>query len=140
MEGIDSGDDDSIFSHEPPFDFGDGDEELDGIFRSGVGWELLAPGAARRGRLRGAAGAPRGRGGGRGGGRAGVRCMQGRDGARRGARQAVGNPWRRVLDQGEESIGRRNVSDVMQNRRVKLSIHITNTGRNTRKERKYIFF
>ena len=41
MEGIDSGDDDSIFSHEPPFDFGDGDEELDGIFRSGVGWELL---------------------------------------------------------------------------------------------------
>ncbi|RLM54380.1 hypothetical protein C2845_PM10G16700 [Panicum miliaceum] len=41
MEGIDSGDDDSIFSHEPPFDFGDGDAELDGIFRSGVGWELL---------------------------------------------------------------------------------------------------
>ncbi|OEL22185.1 hypothetical protein BAE44_0016795 [Dichanthelium oligosanthes] len=41
MEGIDSGDDDSIFSDEPPFDFGDGDAELDGIFRSGVGWELL---------------------------------------------------------------------------------------------------
>ncbi|KAJ1260007.1 hypothetical protein BS78_10G199300 [Paspalum vaginatum] len=41
MEGIDSGDDDSIFSDERPFDFGDGDAELDGIFRSGVGWELL---------------------------------------------------------------------------------------------------
>lgn len=41
MEGIDSGDDDSIFSDEPPFDFGDGDTELEGIFRSGVGWELL---------------------------------------------------------------------------------------------------
>ncbi|KAG2607357.1 uncharacterized protein LOC120671212 [Panicum virgatum] len=41
MQGIDSGDGDSIFSHEPPFDFGDGDAELDGIFRSGVGWELL---------------------------------------------------------------------------------------------------
>lgn len=42
MEGIDSGDDDSIFSDEPPFDFGDGDAELEGIFRSGVGWELLS--------------------------------------------------------------------------------------------------
>jgi hypothetical protein len=41
MEGIDSGDDDSIFSDEPPFDFGDDDAELEGIFRSGVGWELL---------------------------------------------------------------------------------------------------
>lgn len=43
MEGLDSGDDDSIFSDEPPFDFGDGEVEeleLDGIFR-GVGWELL---------------------------------------------------------------------------------------------------
>ncbi|GJN38884.1 hypothetical protein PR202_gb27963 [Eleusine coracana subsp. coracana] len=41
MEGIDSGDDDSIFSDEPPFGFGDGEvEELDGVFR-GVGWELL---------------------------------------------------------------------------------------------------
>ncbi|RCV22278.1 hypothetical protein SETIT_4G208100v2 [Setaria italica] len=41
MEGIDSGDDDSIFSDGPPFDFGEGDAELDGIFRGGVGWELL---------------------------------------------------------------------------------------------------
>lgn len=43
MEGIDSGDDESIFSDEPPFDFGDGDAyaELDGVFRNGVGWELL---------------------------------------------------------------------------------------------------
>jgi hypothetical protein len=42
MEGIDSGEDDSIFSDEPPFDFGDGDAgELDGIFRGGVGWEML---------------------------------------------------------------------------------------------------
>ncbi|TVU08229.1 hypothetical protein EJB05_41626, partial [Eragrostis curvula] len=41
MEGIDSGDDESIFSDEPPFAFGDGEmEELDGIFR-GVGWEVL---------------------------------------------------------------------------------------------------
>ncbi|KAF8687819.1 hypothetical protein HU200_042758 [Digitaria exilis] len=45
MEGIDSGEDDSMFSDEPPFDFGvgdgDGDAELDSIFPSGVGWELL---------------------------------------------------------------------------------------------------
>ncbi|CAL5048826.1 unnamed protein product [Urochloa decumbens] len=41
MEGIDGGDDESMFSDEPPFDFGDGDAELDSIFRSGVGWELL---------------------------------------------------------------------------------------------------
>ena len=41
MEGIDSGDNSSIFSHEPPFDFSDGDAELDDIFQSGVGWELL---------------------------------------------------------------------------------------------------
>jgi hypothetical protein len=44
MEDIHSGADDSIFSDEPPFDFGDGEVEeleLDGIFR-GVGWELLA--------------------------------------------------------------------------------------------------
>ncbi|CAN6177454.1 unnamed protein product [Urochloa humidicola] len=41
MEGIDSGDDDSIFSDEPPFDFGEGDADLDGVFRNGVGWELL---------------------------------------------------------------------------------------------------
>ncbi|KAL6890218.1 hypothetical protein ACP4OV_008981 [Aristida adscensionis] len=40
MEGIDSGDDESIFSDEPPFDFGDDDGELDGIFGS-VGWEML---------------------------------------------------------------------------------------------------
>ncbi|CAN6207198.1 unnamed protein product [Urochloa humidicola] len=43
MEGIDGGDGHSIFSDEPPFDFGDGDADadLDRIFRSGVGWELL---------------------------------------------------------------------------------------------------
>ncbi|KAL6603798.1 hypothetical protein ACP70R_044159 [Stipagrostis hirtigluma subsp. patula] len=40
MEGMDSGDDESIFSDEPPFDFGDDDAELDGIFGS-VGWEML---------------------------------------------------------------------------------------------------
>ena len=41
MEGIDSGDE-SIFSDEPPFDFGDEDQELDDIFRS-VGWEEVLP-------------------------------------------------------------------------------------------------
>ncbi|XP_048546743.1 E3 ubiquitin-protein ligase RING1-like [Triticum urartu] len=40
MEGIDSGEDESMFSDEPPFDFGDEGPELDDIFRS-VGWEVL---------------------------------------------------------------------------------------------------
>ncbi|XP_062229314.1 E3 ubiquitin-protein ligase RDUF1-like [Phragmites australis] len=40
MESIGSGDDESIFSDEPPFDFGDGNAEFEGIFQS-VGWELL---------------------------------------------------------------------------------------------------
>uniref|UniRef100_A0ACD5UH39 Uncharacterized protein n=1 Tax=Avena sativa TaxID=4498 RepID=A0ACD5UH39_AVESA len=45
MEGIDSGDE-SIFSDEPPFDFGDLDDEgqeIDDMFRS-VGWEEVVPG------------------------------------------------------------------------------------------------
>ncbi|KAI4971215.1 hypothetical protein ZWY2020_002129 [Hordeum vulgare] len=40
MEGIDSGEDESMFSDEPPFDFGDEGRDLDDIFRS-VGWEVL---------------------------------------------------------------------------------------------------
>ena len=98
MQGIDSGDGDSIFSHEPPFDFGDGDAELDGIFQSGVVWELLPmrldeddlADAAAGGAAGGARGGGAAPGGGRpgGGGRAGVRRVQGRDGAG-GARHAA---------------------------------------------------
>ncbi|KQK17593.1 E3 ubiquitin-protein ligase RING1 [Brachypodium distachyon] len=39
MDGIDSGDE-SIFSDESPFDFGDDGPELDNVFQS-VGWEVL---------------------------------------------------------------------------------------------------
>ena len=34
IKGINSGDNESIFSDEPLFDFGDRDMELDGIFQS----------------------------------------------------------------------------------------------------------
>lgn len=79
MEGLNSGDDESGFSDEP-FDFGDEGDDIGDIFRS-VGWRCS--GAAGRGRLRGAAGARRGRRGGGRPARAAVERAPGGGGRRR---------------------------------------------------------